>query len=74
MLQMKILSISQERTSKQVVVEKIMQDCNFRCIDWFEVNFLAANLKKYQVMIISKMINPINPTMPKSKLHAKPTR
>ena len=74
MLQMKILSISQERTSKQVVVEKIMQDCNFRCIDRFEVNFLAANLKKYQVMIISKMINPINPTMPKSKLHAKPTR
>lgn len=74
MFQMTILSISQERTSKQVVVEKIMQDCNFRCIDWFEVNFLAANLKKYQVMIISKMINPINPTMPKSKLHAKPTR
>ena len=74
MFQMTILSISQERTSKQVVVEKIMQDCNFRCIDWFEVNFLAANLKKYQVMIISKMINPINPTMPKSKVHAKPTR
>ena len=74
MLQMKILSISQERTSKQIVVEKIMQDCNFRCTDWFEVNFLAANLKKYQVMIICKMINPINPTMPKSKLHAKPTR
>lgn len=74
MFQMTILSISQERTSKQVVVEKIMQDCNFRCIDWFKVNFLAANLKKYQVMIISKMINPINPTMPKSKLHAKPTR
>ena len=74
MFQMTILSISQERTSKQVVVEKIMQDCNFRCIDWFEVNFLAANLKKYQVMIISKMINPINPTMPKIKVHAKPTR
>ena len=60
---MTILSILQERTREQAVVEKIMQGCSFRSIDLFQVNSLAANLNKYQVMIIDKMTNPINHIM-----------
>ena len=40
-------------------MEKIMQACN-RITDWFKIKTLSANPKKFQVMNMGKMINPIN--------------
>lgn len=59
-LQTAILTICQERMNK--LLRKSLQDCK-KIIDWFKVNFLWANTKKFKVMFIGKMMNPIKSLM-----------